>query len=702
MASNLSSSRDGGKRSKQESRHGRVRTPAPTETSESHRGTLYTRSRALVLGASNYQHDYWRVLPGVVDDVREVSAALEEHGFEVKKVLDPDQKGMEWAFKEFLLDGSIDKSERLLVYYAGHGFTDTSPQGVKTGYILPVDAVEPGDKAFGYHVLDLDTVHIHANRVKAHHVLFLFDSCFSGELLESCPSRGAPPPYIEAKARRPVRQFITSGQADESVPDHSIFRKHFVLALQGAADRDEDGFFTASQLYDYLFGTVVTKSEPRQHPQYGKSRKSGLDKGDFIFEVPAERLAARVQARIPDPPPPRPDFSPFRKAAAETQGQYKTRRQQWGLWVQNMEKDLQEAIEFEQQDIPLELKAPYWVKFLQAYSAEMPSLDIYADLREKTVALQEEAIRRLGALEAKQTRSKRRKAVHRPGQPREFSPLKIRFRSILPGEFLMGSPEMEKDRHDDEQQHSVHLTRGFWISETPITQGQWKALMNENPSHFSNGGDDCPVERVNWYSAVLFCNRLSKSADLESCYELIGCSEVQREEGFHCQQVLWTDPLAGGFRLPTEAEWEFAARAGTQTTFWTGDDLDTASANFDGNFPYRGPAQGTFRQRTTSVRKFEPNPWGLFDIHGNVAEWVWDLYASYTPERVFDPLGGELPSDASFNDCLRSIRGGGWLDDAGSCRTADRLPAVPGYRDSNLGFRVALNLHTSPGASEEM
>ncbi|QTA82859.1 Sulfatase-modifying factor enzyme domain-containing protein [Desulfonema limicola] len=176
------------------------------------------------------------------------------------------------------------------------------------------------------------------------------------------------------------------------------------------------------------------------------------------------------------------------------------------------------------------------------------------------------------------------------------SEIKMKFVYIRPGEFMMGSPKDEPERSDDEVLHKVILTKGFYMQTTPVTQAQWKAVMGSNPSRFKDGGDNCPVENVSWDDAQDFIKALNKTAGKQK------------------------------YRLPTEAEWEYACRAGTKTPFYTGRCLGTDQANYDGNNPLKGCPKGIYRKKTTPVGSFPSNPWGLYDMHGNVWEWCQDWY----------------------------------------------------------------------------
>ena len=225
-----------------------------------------------------------------------------------------------------------------------------------------------------------------------------------------------------------------------------------------------------------------------------------------------------------------------------------------------------------------------------------------------------------------------------------------RMRLILPGEFMMGSPENEPERYKDEILHEVTITQGFWMADTDCTQALWQAVTGENPSYFK--GNERPVENVSWN---------------------------------HCQEFI--DKINGlkpglNLRLPTEAEWEYACRAGTQTPFWFGENITPEQVNYYSEFPYVGGKKGKYRGETVEVKYFPCNGWRLYQMHGNVMEWCADWYGAYPTESVIDPVG---PSSGAG----RVLRGGGCLYGGGRCRSAVRSGFVPAFRDFNAGFRLA-------------
>jgi formylglycine-generating enzyme required for sulfatase activity/tRNA A-37 threonylcarbamoyl transferase component Bud32 len=225
---------------------------------------------------------------------------------------------------------------------------------------------------------------------------------------------------------------------------------------------------------------------------------------------------------------------------------------------------------------------------------------------------------------------------------------------IGPGAFAMGSPEEENAHRLDEVLHRVTLTRGFWMQDKLVTQEQWKAVMGaEHPCKFK--GDDLPVDSVSWHDAKEFCTKLNQ-----------------------------IEHNAEGYRLPYEAEWEYAARAGTKTPFWQGETVTTEQVNFDGTYPYRKQdPKGENRGKTTVVGKFAANPWKLRDMGGNLEQWCEDRYGDYPKGDLEDPRGPEKGTE-------RVLRSGAWGYYAGGCRAACRGHRDPSNRDELVGFRVVL------------
>jgi formylglycine-generating enzyme required for sulfatase activity len=248
---------------------------------------------------------------------------------------------------------------------------------------------------------------------------------------------------------------------------------------------------------------------------------------------------------------------------------------------------------------------------------------------------------------------------------------------IPAGDFMMGSPKDAKDRREDEgPQHRVWIKKPFYMGIYTVTQKQYQKVMGKNPSWFSASGsgkgdvkdmdtDDFPVEQVSWKDAREFCAKLS---------------------------ALAREKKAGRkYRLPSEAEWEYACRARTTTPFHYGKSLSSKQANFDGNYPYGGAEKGPYLKRTCKVGSYKPNAWGLYDMHGNIWQWCEDWHKN----DYYAESDKEDPKSTKRGDA-RVLRGGSWYNGSWNCRAAYRRRVGPGGRNFNVGFRVVLVAPRTP------
>jgi len=258
-------------------------------------------------------------------------------------------------------------------------------------------------------------------------------------------------------------------------------------------------------------------------------------------------------------------------------------------------------------------------------------------------------------------------AQDKKAPPKHFTnSIGMKFVWIPPGTFMMGSPKEEKLRQNDETQHKVTLTKGFYMGVYTVTQEQWQEVMGKNPSFFK-GEKNLPVDSVSWTDCQEFIKKL-------------------REK----------DKDKKAYRLPTEAEWEFACRAGTTTPFHFGETISTDQANYHGDFVYGNGKKGVFRNKTTPVGTFPANAWGLHDMHGNLWQWCQDWYAAEYPKNdVTDPQGPEKGE-------YRVLRGGSWCFNPGFCRSAFRDWSGPGFRSFNCVCRLCFSVDENEPAPKKV
>ncbi len=272
-------------------------TPTPAPKIEKEFKFLYNKSHALIVGVSDYTNG-WPDLAGVLKDVDLVKVVLEYHGFEVEVVMNPTKNEMEEAFSGFISRHGLESDNRLLFYFAGHGYTQKQTYGEEMGYIVPSDTPDPEKDLNGFlsNAMSMHQIEVYAKRIQSKHAMFLFDSCFSGSIF-SITRAMEMPQSINYKISKPVRQFITSGGANEEVSDDSIFRGQFIAALNGDGDLNKDGFVTGAELGMFLQDSVTNYSHGMQHPQYGKIRHPILDKGDYLFPLPDSEQVKVLQQK---------------------------------------------------------------------------------------------------------------------------------------------------------------------------------------------------------------------------------------------------------------------------------------------------------------------------------------------------------------------------------------------------------------------
>ena len=602
------------------------------------------RRTALVVGNGAYESGR---LGNPVNDAADMAAALRRSGFEVILRQNIRLREMEDALEDFgrrLRRGGVG-----LFYFAGHG--------VQTGganYLLPIGARIRRESDVRHEALSAERVLDEMADANNGLNIVLLDACRDNPFFKTFRSatRGlavldrAPEGTFISYATGPG-QVARDGEGRNSpytgallkqmavpgLPIEQVFKN---VRLQLSALK-QTPWELSSLKGDFSFLPGAAVSDPAPAPMKSPVAPSGTDQPPSVAPPPKpaddlDLLVAQVQRK-------REEDERVKREAREAEERKKEERDRRFLGLLD---DLKKYEAVRSADVGAEMKVAAW----DALARKYPSWS-YGIARGDEGQLLARAVEEDNSGTWAETALKAGHLVRTKSRI-----LGAAFVPILPGSFTMGSPSDEPGRYNDETQHRVTIGKPYYMQTTEVTQGQWKKVMGINPSHFKNCGDDCPVESVSWDDVQEFIRKLNSL------------------EG--------TDR----YRLPTEAEWEYAARAGTTTPFHTGRCLSTDEANYDGNYPLEGCPAGKYRQGPVKAGSFPPNGWGLHDMHGNVWEWVQDWRGDYPSGSVTDPAG---PSSGS----ARVIRGGSWNDFARYCRSAFRNVIAPGIRDDVIGFRLA-------------
>ena len=595
---------------------------------------LYKASYALIVGNGNYRNG-WDPLPGATRDVQEVAEALKTHGFNVTLKTDLTKDKFEDAFETFVQNGK-NEDARLLFYYAGHGYTEELADGEHLGYLVMVDAPLPKSGGIdGSKSVDMESLVTQSRRMQSRHVLFVFDSCFSGTILNARSQ--IPPPYVSNNVKYPVRQFITAGRADETVPDHSVFKQAFLNLVKGIAPEPiADGYVTGAELGLYL-KNEVPKYNRGQNPQYGKINNPKLNQGDFVFVLPREA------------PPPGDALSTIAMLNVTSTPSGAT------VYLDGIVIGKTSMRGFEvDTGIKREKRVEIGVE-LPGYKSQVRGVTLKGGQKVPwDVQLEKQA---------------RPKPAPIPVRPKPAPMPDTTGMVLIPaGDFQMGSNDGNAD-DDEKPVHTVYVD-AFYIDTYEVTNAQFKAFINANPlwrkdrisdkyhdggylwhwsgNSYPSGKGNHPVVYVSWYAAMAYAQ--------------------------------WA-----GKRLPTEAEWEKAARGGLEGKKYPwGDTIDANKANYK--------AGGSI----TPVAMYGPNGYGLYDITGNVWEWCLDTYDAdfYARSQRRNPLADEMNMIEVMTNYQnvttdRVLRGGGWDDTAQYLRVANRGGFAPTGTLDSVGFRCA-------------
>ncbi|MBI4773070.1 MAG: SUMF1/EgtB/PvdO family nonheme iron enzyme [Deltaproteobacteria bacterium] len=713
-----------------------IRVSARTQDGKS--VPLYEDSYALVIGNGNYTNG-WDPLPGALNDVEDVARALERNGFQVTLRKDLNRDAFMLELSRFSRKYGKDEDNRLLFYYAGHGHTEKTVTGDEFGYLVMVDAPLPLFKPeeFPLKCVDMQTMVNEARMIRSKHVLYLFDSCFSGSILNL--REQVVPQNITENVRYPVRQFITAGRANEPVPDHSVFKQAFLNLLEGRQREPiADGYITGEELGLFL-KTKVPEYNPAQHPQYGKIRDPRLDQGDFVFVAGGSVVITR-----PEPPQAsepltgsllvetrpsgaavfvnegRVDASPV-KLPVLSPGKVEVRASLEGhrdgketVWVQ-AGKETKVTLFLDpipttgSLQVTSHPSGARWYldgAYVGATPGDMSNvaagshkvtvkLDQYRDW-EKTVTVS------LGGRETVKAELIPVRKEAASGETWRDPTTGMEFVRVSGGCFQMGQTEAEKrylikevgeekykEWYGDELPRHEVCVDGFWTAKHEVTVDQFREFVDATgykTEAEQSGG--CYAYEGEWKKKEGTSWRNPPTVEQQSNHPVV-CVSWNDAKAF----AKWLSGESGKkVRLPTEAEWEYAARAGTSTIRFWGDNADDACS-------YANVADQAAKKRwsdwtahncddgyatTAPVGTYKPNPFGLYDMLGNVYEWCDDWYNkdAYSKHRRDNPIY----DSGGFG---RVVRGGGWYVSPGGVRCANRINfGAPDIRFFYLGFRL--------------
>jgi formylglycine-generating enzyme required for sulfatase activity len=600
---------------------------------------LYQASYALVIGIDRYTNG-WPALRNAVNDARAVATKLEGHGFDVTLRENLKADDFRRTLREFFARTGRDPEARLLLWYAGHGHTVDGE-----GFLVPADAPRGNDPDFLVDALPLRDFGSLVRLAKSKHVLSIFDACFAGTVFEA--RGGVPTAAITSKTTKPVRQFITSGDAGQQVRDDGSFREYFLRALSGdeKADFNDDGYVTGEELGLFLSQRMTALTQASQTPKSGKLHDVRFNQGDFVFalERPVDVAAPASGGGF--------SLGDLKKQQKQDQVE-----QAWAAKLTEMKAAYAQTSEFEAGGGSVELKVQAWQRFATAFAQNNPFV------------VEDDQLRRLGASRVEHWMG-RRQVTAVVTVPKTETPTPIKpvvgmypqlykpgdtFKDcgdcpemvVIPaGSFRMGDLN-EGGASNEKPIHLVTIPKAFAVGKFEVTQAQWKTVMGSKLGYFKDRNK--PVGRVSWDGAQVYIVKLNNR---------LGLSDRR-----------------GKYRLMSEAEWEYVARARTTTKYHFGNSISKSQANNGG-------------KSTVDVGRYPANEFGLHDVHGNVWEWTEDCWS-----KNYSGAPNNGSAWTSGNCGVRVLRGGSWNDDPGNVRSAVRIRGYTDDQYGNYGFRVARTL----------
>ena len=659
---------------------------------------LYKNSYALVIGNGAYPvKNGWNPLPGAIEDVREVAEVLEKQGFNVILKTDVTKAEFNKAFSEFIYKSGKDKDNRLLFYYAGHGFTTKAATGEDLGYLVMLDTPSPENTVeFDLYSVDMVKFVSDSKKIHAKHVLFMFDSCFSGTVLNL--RNRVTPSHITDRIKNPVRQFITAGRADEPVPDRSEFKKAFLNILEGRVEEPTpDGYLTGVELGDYLYRTVP-KFSRGQHPQHGKIHDQQLNTGDFVFVLPQNdqngsedtgiELNTIATLNINSTPSGATVYvdsiaigiTPIKDYQIDT-GIRLEKQVNVGLELSDYKSRVKKMTLKGGQEFP-------WNVSLERMATQpvlpKPKSDIQETIVEKDISVNETELEEITKepvspkpkpnvpetiVEEDVSISKRERLPTTDLPQRIVGKDGAEMVLIPAGEFQMGSNHTNDSA--EKPVHTVYVD-AFYMDVHEVTIGQYyqfvRATGHRSPSHslppFSPT-DRHPMVYVSWHDAMAYAKWAGKRLPTEAEWEKAA------RGGYIGQKYPW------GNGPPDGTQCNFADKSGANSGMW-----ETWDKSADDGYTYTAP-----------VGSYPPNGYGLYDMAGNVWEWCFDAYDGnfYASSPPRNPIAGIIVTNTTDNSITvnesRVLRGGSWTPHPQNVRSAHRWSYGAHSVSFSVGFR---------------
>ena len=671
---------------------------------------LYSKSFALVIGIDGYTNG-WPRLSNAVKDARKILAALREQGFDVTLKTNLASRALDDTLREFYAIKGADPEARLFLWFAGHGHTEGGE-----GYLIPADAPRPDASGrFRLKALSLRRIGEYVRLAQAKHAFGVFDSCFSGTVFES--ARALPPVAVTRATTLPVRQFLTSGDAGQTVSDDGTFRELFLRALRGEerADANGDGYITGSEMGLFLSDRVTNLTQSKQTPRYGKLRDKDWDRGDFVFQLasvaPTRKASSTGSGQTPemlfwqsiegsnDPDMYRAYLKRYPRGAFVDIARIKIDKQKGtrtaslsppSFVVEGLDETLVALRTANVRELPTASSTK--VATLKAGSAvEVTGKTRFEGKDWYRVAVSGRAAYVFGSLLGKE----KPKATPVVGvYPKRKVPGQT-FRDcadcpemvVIPsGSFRMGDLSgAGKDR--EKPVHDVRIGYSLAVGKYEVTRGEF--------AKFTTATGHDAVSSCYVYTGSKWEKASGKSwrdpGYSQSDRDPVACVNWKDAKAY----IDWISGRTGkSYRLLSESEWEYMARSGSRSKYPFGDSEsalcghgNAADQSTDLNWRNKSCSDG-IGKKTAPVGSFQANGFGVYDTVGNVWEWVEDCWhESYSG----------APSDGnawtSGGDCAkRVLRGGSWNYGPWDLRSAVRNRSGPSARSYNLGFRIARTL----------